>query len=263
MSVVFIVCALMSGIDWSRLAVAFVYPQIPEGSLDQVLALIGTTIVCYNLFLQSSAVAAKSSLRDGGVVNELVVRKQQWWLRLDTASSIIMGGIISASIVVVAASAFEESGAVPLTGSLASVANQMKPLLGDFAGIFFYTGLLCAGVSSAITAPLAARLAVAEALGWSSESGLMSALLSSAVVTIGTILAALPFLKSVVLIIFAQVTNAIVLPLFAALLVALCSNKKLMGRFSNGCLSMILGWACVAITLALSIYKLVKLFSNL
>ena len=53
-----------------------------------------------------------------------------------------------------------------LHANTAAVADQLTPLLGRAAPVFFGLGLFAAGLTSAITAPLAAAYAASGALGW-------------------------------------------------------------------------------------------------
>ena len=94
MSLSFITTFIIIGPDFRSLLQGFV-PSIPKNSGYLILALIGTTVVPYNLFLHSSAV------------------KEKWnsktdikFIRKDLLVSIGLGGIISITIVVTAAGAF-------------------------------------------------------------------------------------------------------------------------------------------------------------
>ena len=53
--------------------------------------------------------------------------------------------------------------------SAANMAVQLEPLLGGAAHYFFAIGLFAAGLTSAITAPLAGAYAVCGMLGWSNK----------------------------------------------------------------------------------------------
>lgn len=85
----------------------------------------------------------------------------------------------------------------------------MAGQLGPAAKYFFAKGLLAAGLSSALTALLAAAYATAGVLGW--EPDLRPCRLRSvwgAIVIVGTILATTPDTASL----FAQTANGILLP---------------------------------------------------
>ena len=156
MSLVFLLTFIMVRPPVATLLSGMLTPSLPPGSLLTAIALIGTTVVPYNLFLHSSAVQEKwgpdqplqASLRAA---------------RIDTGISIGLGGLITLAIMSTSAAAFFGSG-----GSLsaANIAQQLEPLLGPAAKYFFASGLFAAGLSSAVTAPLAAAYAVCGALNW-------------------------------------------------------------------------------------------------
>ena len=58
MSLLFIGTMLVSPVDWGSAIRGLVVPSIPEDSIVTIIALTGTTIVTYNLFLHASATKA-------------------------------------------------------------------------------------------------------------------------------------------------------------------------------------------------------------
>ena len=153
MSVSFITTAIIIGPELQAVFKGMFVPQIPTGSLYMLIGLIGTTVVPYNLFLHASTVQEKWK-----------AEKDLSTARYDLFFSVILGGLISMSIVITAATAFYGNNA-EIKG-VSDLASQLKPLLGNWAGIFMSVGLFAAGISSAITAPLAAAYAASGILGW-------------------------------------------------------------------------------------------------
>ena len=84
MALAFISTFILVKPDFTALFGGLFSPQIPSGSLLTVIALIGTTIVPYNLFLHASAVKAKWHGVD-----------QLNAARSDTFLSIGLGGLIT------------------------------------------------------------------------------------------------------------------------------------------------------------------------
>ena len=75
--------------------------------------------------------------------------------------------------------------------SAGAMAEQLEPLLGPAARLFFATGLFAAGITSTITAPLATAYTICGALGW--EQNLKATKFRSAwiiTLVVGTLLAA-------------------------------------------------------------------------
>lgn len=155
MSLVFISTLIMAAPPMAKVLAGFI-PTIPSGSITTVLALIGTTIVPYNLFLHSGVLAAQ----DHSQSDKDTVIKQT---NLDTGLSITLGGVITLAILSTASVAFYGTDAGKI--SAANMAVQLEPLLGEAAHYFFAIGLFAAGLTSAITAPLAGAYAVCGMLG--------------------------------------------------------------------------------------------------
>ena len=156
MSIVFCAVAGLTAPDIGDLIAGVLIPRLPPGSLLTVLALIGTTFVSYNLFLHASTVLERWP---DASRNDENIRES----RRDTVFSVVLGGLITAAVVV-AASPLLGQGAD--AANAAAVAERLEPLLGRAAPVFFGLGLFAAGLTSAITAPLAAAYAAGGALGW-------------------------------------------------------------------------------------------------
>lgn len=197
-------------------------PRLPDaGALLVALGLIGTTVVPYNLFLHAAAVGE----RWGGEVDLRLARR-------DLVLSIGVGGLVSMAILLTAAGTLA-GGDGQVTGA-ADMARALEPILGAWAGLAFAVGLFAAGMTSAITAPLAAAYAVAGALGW--ERDLRSPRLRAvwgSVLGIGVLLAVLG-VRPVPAIVFAQAANGILLPAIAVFLLVAVNNRALMGARVNG-----------------------------
>lgn len=225
-------------------------PSIPAGGILTIAGLIGTTVVPYNLFLHASAVRERWS--DPSMLKNA---------RTDSIISIGAGGLISMAIVITSAAAFYGTK-ISITGA-SDMALQLKPLLGKSSALFLSAGLLAAGLSSAITAPLAAAYATSGILGWKKEmKDWRFRIVWLVVLVTGVLFSSIGF-KPVMAIFFAQVTNGILLPLVALFLLKVMNNKKLLGEFSNGTFSNIAGLIVVAIALMLGVKSLLSLFNIL
>lgn len=225
-------------------------PSIPDGSITTVLALIGTTIVPYNLFLHSGVLAAQHDKQS----DKRKVIKQT---NLDTGISITLGGVITLAILSTASVAFYGTDAGKV--SAANMAMQLEPLLGDAAHYFFAIGLFAAGLTSAITAPLAGAYAVCGMIGWSNNMNsthfkmvaLIILLFGAAVASLG--------LDPVAVIIFAQAANGLLLPIVTTYLIWLVNQKSVMGNYTNSTLVNLLILPVLLLIFALSSYKLFSL----
>ena len=206
------------------------------------LGLVGTTIVPYNLFLHASAVRERWS----GTADLPAAR-------LDLVIAIGLGGIVSMAIVVTAAARQGIS-----ISSAADMAVQLEPLLGRWATLVFAIGLLAAGLTSAITAPLAAAYALAGAFGW--DPNLRAARVRAiwlAVLLVGFGYALLD-VEPLRAILSAQVANGILLPAVAIFLVLVMNDRRALGSAANGWKANVAGSAIVLLTILLGVRALVR-----
>lgn len=238
MSISFLTTAIMIGPEMGPMLKGLVVPSIPKGSVLMLIGLIGTTVVPYNLFLHASIVQEKwksiSALKTA---------------RLDLIISVILGGIVSMSVVVSSSAAFFGTGN-EINGA-SDLAMQLEPLLGNWAGIFMSIGLFAAGITSAITAPLAAAYATAGMLGWKADlKSWRFRLVWLIILLIGIIFSAIGF-NPIRAIVFAQITNGILLPVIAVYLLLVMNSKRLLGEHTNKVFQNIISFIVVIIMLLL------------
>ena len=249
MSAVFVVTMLLIDIDYGAMFSGLLIPSIPTGSALTVIALIGTTVVPYNLFLHASLVQEKWR----GVERRQAIAES----RTDTIVSIGLGGLITLAVMSTSAVAFFQT---EVAFSASSLATQLEPVLGSAANSFFAFGLLAAGLTSAITAPLAAAYAVSGALGWpASFADRRFRGVWMLVLLVGTLFAALGT-KPIAAIIFAQAANGLLLPVTAIFLLIIMNRKGLLGEYRNGFVSNILGVAVVITVTGLGLFNIARLF---
>tara|TARA_B100000809_G_scaffold149323_1_gene146850 strand:+ start:253 stop:1452 length:1200 start_codon:yes stop_codon:yes gene_type:complete len=249
MSSVFVVTMFAVGVDFPALFKGLLIPSLPAGSILTVIALIGTTVVPYNLFLHANLVQEKWQ----GIDVKTALAES----RSDTIVSIGLGGLITLAVMSTSAVAFFDTGRA---FSASSMATQLEPILGESANLFFALGLIAAGLTSAITAPLAASYAVSGAMGWPVEfADRRFRAIWMAVLTIGTIFAAMGT-KPIAAILFAQAANGLLLPIVAVFLLIIMNRSDLLGEHRNKLLANVVGGLVVAIVAALGLFKLVKVF---
>ena len=182
-----------------------------------IIALIGTTVVPYNLFLHASLVREKWES-----ASDLPAAKT------DTLVSVMVGGVVSMMVIVAATS-------IPVdeVTSALELAKSLEPLYGNAAKYCMGIGLLAAGITSAITAPLAAAYVVNNCFGW--NAGLKDWKFRTVWIIIllaGVSSLSLDF-KPLEIIQFAQVANGLLLPVIAILLLWLVNRQRLLGKYSN------------------------------
>ena len=234
MAMVFVVTFAVSKPDWAAMAGQLFAPLASMNSITTILALIGTTIVPYNLFLHASLVA--QSEQDGS--------QPAGYYRRQSALAIGVGGLITLFIMATAMQAFYGQAEALNAGNLA---KQLAPLLGDYAELFFALGMFAAGLTSAITAPLAAAYAVTGALNKPSDmrgTWFRAVWLSIILIGVGFTLSGT---KPLMAIMFAQAANGLLLPVIALLLLFMMNRHSQLGLLKNHWSANVAGLAVVGL----------------
>lgn len=244
MSISFLLTAIITKPDLSQVFSGMFKPSFPKNSLLTIIGLVGTTVVPYNLFLHASLVKEKWK----GEKDLKLARK-------DTYISIILGGIVSMSIIIAAASIN-----ITEVKSAVDLAKGLEPLYGAFAKYFLGLGLFAAGITSAITAPLAAAYVANGCFGW--KAGLRDIKFRAVwifILLLGVILSSLQF-NPIEIIKFAQVANGILLPVIALFLFWVVNKTSVLGSYKNSLLLNIITGIIILITLILGFKSILKVF---
>ena len=228
MGVVFFVTAFAAKPDWGAVfsgMFGFKVPDTDGKAWMTVAALMGTTVVPYNIYLHASSASKKWS--DDSDVEEGLANS-----RLDSILSIGLGGLISMAIIVCAGATMNITGTKITSGG--EMAQSLEPLLGSWATVFFGIGLFAAGISSTITAPLAAAFASTGILGWDEDLKSTKFKVFWIIVVAFGLIASLFLGKSPQeIILFAQAANAFLLPITGILLLIVANDKKIMKEYAN------------------------------
>lgn len=245
MGLCFLTTALIMQPDPSALFQGSLIPSFPTGSELLILGLIGTTVVPYNLFL-GSGIAHDQSLRE---------------MRLSLTVAIALGGVISIAVLIVGSA---------ITGSFSfeALAHRLEDNLGGWASALLGLGLFAAGLTSAMSAPLAAAITGRSILAKSQEqpewqiTGTRFRAIWLAVLIIGVFFGFLQ-VQPVPAIILAQALNGVILPLIAVFLFLIVNSRILLPdhTINSGTHNLVMG-AVVFITIMLGLMNLARALSG-
>ena len=232
MGLIFVVTAAGMLPELATLAHGALFPSVPQGSALLVLGMIGTTVVPYNLFLASA----------------LARGRQPDEIRFGLVVAIVLGGAISIAVLLVGAGLQAEF-------SFDALAEMLADRLGGWARNGFALGLAGAGVSSALTAPLAAALTArglferSGGADWSERSWRYRSIWGF------VLLAGLGFAaagaRPVPAIVAAQALNGAILPIIAIFLFLVVNDVRQMGQRVNGAAANVALVVCVAVSILL------------
>ena len=247
MSLAFLITAIITKPSFTEILNGIFNFSVPDGSILTIIGLIGTTVVPYNLFLHASLVKEKWHHE-----NDLK------HARNDTLIAVVLGGIVSMCIIISAASIQTQH-----IESAADLALGLEPLFGKFSKYILAVGLFSAGITSAITAPLAAAYVTTGCLGWkSSMDSIKFKMVWIFVLGLGIVFSSIGF-KSIEIIQFAQVANGLLLPLIAGVLIWIMNKSSILGIYKNSKLKNFISLAILAITVFLGLKSILSVINLL
>ena len=243
MSISFFITAIITKPDINALINGVITPKIDSNNLMIILGLIGTTVVPYNLFLHSSLVSEKWNS-----VNKLKVA------RFESFFSILIGGLVSLSIIITAASVNNKD-----VNGVIDLAKGLEPLYGNFAIYFLGIGLFASGITSSITAPLAAAYVAKSCFGWQDSLKSRKFRAIWIIILIIGVLVSMVKINPIEIIKFAQFSNSLLLPIIAIILLWLINNKNIISNKYSYRYQNIFGFLIVIISLILGSKGLISL----
>mgnify|MGYP001200197607 CR=1 FL=1 len=221
---------------------------LASNTLTLVLALIGTTVVPYNLFLHATA----ARRRWLGVPLAQAIQEA----RTEATLAITLGGIMTISVMVVATVVLQGDSEGPILDRLMIAIDHRIPGVGTWV---VGGGLFAAGLTSAIAAPIAAGWTVCGVMGWSTDAQSRPfKFVALNVLGVGLTFALL-IPRPDVLIIAAQATNAVLLPLIAGILLIVANSALIPALYRNRRLHNGVAASVILLVLILGLSKVISL----
>jgi NRAMP (natural resistance-associated macrophage protein)-like metal ion transporter len=246
--------ALLVAVDWRQALLGLVWPRdFSKEALLTVVAVLGTTISPYLFFWQSSqeaeeiATSGQHALRDA----PRAVRRQYRRIRIDTLAGMAFSNLIALAIMLATAATLHSRGVTNI-GSAAEAAEALRPIAGRFAFLLFAVGILGTGLLAVPVLAGSAAFAVGESQGW--KIGLeykpRQAARFYAIIVVATFIGvALDWsnLNPIKALFWSAVLNGVsAVPIMAAMM-AVASNRKIMGHLHERKSLLICGWLATAI----------------
>ena len=223
--------------------------QLNQGYLLTLVAVIGTTISPWMQFYQQSAIADKH-----------IKITHLNYERIDTYVGAFLTDFIAFFIVIcTGATLFVHH--IQITQAR-DAALALAPLVGgngQIAEILFGIGLLNASLMAASVLPLSTAYSVAEAFGWERGVG-HSFKEAPQFLTLYTIIIGLgagitmfvPQNSLVFVLNLPNVVGGMLLPLILVLMILLCNDRRLLGRYVNGPILNTVAWITTVVMTFLS-----------
>jgi Mn2+/Fe2+ NRAMP family transporter len=256
----------MVHVPWAEVAMRTIWPkfQLNSTSAAVIVGVFGTTISPYLFFWQASEevenmqgeLGTVSLLSDGrGSGKEL--RRIQW----DTWSGMLYSDITAYFIILATAVTLHVAGVKDIE-TAAQAASALRPLAGDFAYTLFALGILGVGLIGVPVLAGSAGYALSEAMGWKSglERNARDARGFYGVIAVsvlaGLVIQYSPIAPMKALFWSAVINGVVAVPLMVVIII-LVSKKSVMGEFTAGRPTIILGWIATGVMGAAAIRMII------
>lgn len=223
----FVITALTCKADPGKLVTEGFAFKIPGGNATLALSLLATTVTPNLVLGYSAFLKKKYSEGSTGDVTTLIKTN-----KFGLGFNMVVTFLITASIIICSGTLLHPQG-IQIT-SAGEMAQQLVPILGRFAGVFFSFGLFAAAFSSVIYQISLHSMLLPKAFGLDEDDNAKHNIAITLIVFIvPVILVALLGGSPTQLIITAQALNGVALPLVFILCWVLCNKKDFMGEYKN------------------------------
>jgi NRAMP (natural resistance-associated macrophage protein)-like metal ion transporter len=238
--------------NWGEVLHETVIPsiQLKQGYLLTLVAVIGTTIAPWMQFYQQSAVADKQ-IRVAHLNYE----------RLDTYVGAFFTDFVAFFIVIcTGATLFVHHIQITEAKDAALALGPLVGGNGQIAEILFGIGLLNASIMAASVLPLSTAYSIAEAFGWErgvgrtfKEAPQFLSLYTFIIIVGAGITLFVPRDRLVFVLNLPNVVGGMLLPLILVLMILLCNDRRLMGRYVNGRILNTIAWITTIVMTVLTL----------
>ncbi len=251
----YVVSAIMGHPNWNEIGTAIIRPDV-EMNVDYlviVIGIIGTTIAPWMQFYMQSSVIEKG----------LQIEDYKFTVA-DVVVGCIATVVVAFFIIVACGSTLHVHGVKIVEARDAAMA--LEPLAGAMAKYLFAFGLFIASIFSATILPVATAFYVCEAFGF--EAGIDKKMheapqfyaLYTVILFISMVVIIIPGAPLILITLWSQVLNGVLLPVVLVCMMLLVNNKEIMGEHTNKPLGNIIGWLTVVVIVALSTILMVMSF---
>ncbi len=255
----YIVAGFLAHPNWGEVAKATFIPSFSTNSeyIAMFVGLVGTTIAPWMQFYIQSAIVEKG-----------VTVKDYKFSRLDVIIGCFITDIVAIFIIVTTAATMHTAGISINDAKDAAIA--LRPLAGQYASILFAFGLFNASIFAATILPLATAYYVCEALGFeagvdkSFEEAPQFYTLYTMIIILGAMIILIPNAPLVLIMLWSQVINGVLLPFVLVFMLVLINKKNIMGTYTNSKFFNWVAWGTTVIMVSLTLLLVItSLWPNL
>ena len=213
-----------------------------------LVAILGTTISPYLFFWQATMVAEDVQQKKKHlVVNKRIINE----MNKDVDFGMLFSNLVMFFIILTTGTVLFNGG-IHQINTVEQAAQALKPLAGEFAYILFAIGVIGTGFLAIPVLSGSLSYIITETFGWQKglDKKFSQAKAFYVIIAISLILGLLMHyigLSPIKALIYSAILYGLTAPVLIAIILHISNNSKIMGKFTNGKISNILGFATLVL----------------
>lgn len=246
---VYLVVPFLYDQDWGLIAKNTFIPSMEFNKefVGILVGILGTTISPYLFFWQATMEVEEMRHKNHLVVNKKIISD----MKQDVDFGMTFSGLVMYFIILTTGTVLYNGG-IHQIDTVEEAAIALKPLAGNLAYLLFAIGVIGTGLLAIPVLSGSLSYIITETFGW--EQGLdkkfHEAKAFYAVIAVSLVLGlSLNYvgISPIKALIYTAILYGLTAPVLIAIILHICNNKKVMGKFTNSTRSNILGFSALII----------------
>jgi NRAMP (natural resistance-associated macrophage protein)-like metal ion transporter len=246
---VYLVVPFLYDQDWGLIAKNTFVPSMEFNKefVGILVGILGTTISPYLFFWQATMEVEEMKHKNHLVVNKKIISD----MKQDVDFGMTFSGLVMYFIILTTGTVLYNGG-IHQIDTVEEAAIALKPLAGNLAYLLFAIGVIGTGLLAIPVLSGSLSYIITETFGW--EQGLdkkfHEAKAFYAVIAVSLVLGlSLNYvgISPIKALIYTAILYGLTAPVLIAIILHICNNKKVMGKFTNSTRSNILGFSALII----------------
>ncbi len=219
-----------------------------------LVAILGTTISPYLFFWQATMEAEDmKDLKKHLVVNKRIIQNMQ----KDVDFGMLFSNLVMFFIILTTGSVLFNAD-IHQIDTVEQAAQALKPLAGNFAYLLFAVGVIGTGLLAIPVLSGSLSYIITESFGWKQglDKKFNKAKMFYVIIAISLILGlSMNYMgiSPIKALIFSAILYGLTAPVLIAIILHISNNKKIMGKYTNGKMSNIFGFAALVLMTAAAV----------
>jgi NRAMP (natural resistance-associated macrophage protein)-like metal ion transporter len=242
--------------DWMKILRSTFIPTLHFNKeyISILVGILGTTISPYLFFWQASMeVEEMKHKKSHLVVNKKIISD----MKQDVDFGMSFSGLVMFFIILTTGTVLFNGG-IHQIDTVEQAAMALKPLAGNAAYLLFAIGVIGTGLLAIPVLSGSLSYIITEAFGWQQglDKKFHEAKAFYSIIAISLILGlSLNYIgiSPIKALIYAAILYGLTAPVLIAIILHICNNKKVMGKYTNGRMANILGFATLLLMTAAAV----------